>query len=252
MFELKNKNILLTGASSEIGLELAKLLAKENCNLALLARRKEVIDEQIINFEKSTGKIVSIKCDVTKKDEVKSAVSEIKNVFGKIDAAILNSGVSLPQNIKSFSSKSAEETFNVNVMGLYYFVEELIPGMIANKNGLIVGVSSLADGRGFPKSGTYCASKAAATTFLESLRIELKKYNVKVITVKPGFVKTPMTDKNNFKMPFLMGVEKAAKIIINGIKKEKRIIQFPLPTVAGAKILRLLPDSLFEFIARSY
>jgi len=252
MHSLKNNNIILVGASSGIGLELAKQLAKENCNLALLARRKDAIDEQVKYFGDFLGKIVSIKCDVTKKEEVNFAVAEAKNSLGTADVLIYNSGVSFPQNLKNFNSASAEETFKTNVIGFFNFCEVLIPEMIDNKKGLIVGVSSLADGRGFPKSGTYCASKAAMTVFLESLRTELKKYGVKVITVKPGFVKTPMTDKNNFKMPFLMPVEKAAKIILNGIKKEKRIVQFPLPTMIGSKILRALPDPIFEKIAKSY
>jgi short-subunit dehydrogenase len=113
---------------------------------------------------------------------------------------------------------------------------------------MIVGVSSMADSRGFPKSGFYNASKAAATLLLESLRIELKPFNIKVLTVKPGFVRTPMTDKNEFHMPFLMDVDKAAKIIIDGIKKEKRIIQFPVPTMIGSKIIKFMPDQLFDFL----
>ncbi len=252
MLSLKNKNIILAGASSGIGLELAKLLAKENSNLALLSRRKEVMDEQAKDFENLSGKIISIKCDVRKKQEVSSAVKEAKEFFGAVDMLIYNSGVSIPQSLKKFDSSSAEETFKTNVTGFFYFCEELIPVMIANQKGIIAGVSSLADGRGFPGSGTYCASKAAMTIFLESLRSGLKKYGIKVITIKPGFVKTPMTDKNNFKMPFIMPVEKAAEIILNGIKKEKRIIQFPLRTAIGSKLLRIIPNSIFEMMAKSY
>ncbi len=100
---------------------------------------------------------------------------------------------------------------------------------------------------GSRKSGLYCASKAAASSFLESLRVELSMHNVKVITVKPGYVKSPMTDKNEFPMPFLMEADKAAKIILRGIKKEKKIIQFPFPIVWGAKFVKLLPNSLFDY-----
>ena len=102
--------------------------------------------------------------------------------------------------------------------------------------------------RGFPKSGFYNASKSAASLLLESLRIELKPYDVKVITVKPGFVRTPMTDKNEFHMPFLMDLDHAAKIIIKGLKKEKQIIQFPWPIVIGSKIMRILPNKLFDYL----
>lgn len=248
--EITGKNILLTGASSGIGLYLAKALSKEKCNIALLARRKNTIDELASQLKGTGSNLLSIKCDVSNKDEVQSAVSEAKDKFGAIDIAILNSGISTRTSVENFSSKNAEDIFNVNVLGIVYCIEALMPHLIKNKNGMLVGVSSLAEGRGFPKSGFYCASKAAASLILESIRIELKRYNVKVLTVKPGFVKTPMTDKNNFRMPFLMDVEKAVDIIIKGIKKEKRIIQFPLPTVIGAKLLRILPDPVFDFIAK--
>jgi len=115
---------------------------------------------------------------------------------------------------------------------------------------MMVGVSSLADSRGWKGSGFYCASKAATTILLENLRVELKPFNVKVITVKPGFVETPMTAKNKFPMPFLMSAEKAARIIIKGMKKEKRVIQFPLPMVISSKLIRVVPDFLFEYFAK--
>ena len=109
-----------------------------------------------------------------------------------------------------------------------------------------VGVSSLADSKGYSKSGFYSASKAAATIYLEGLRTELIDYNVKVLTVRPGFVKTLMTDKNEFKMPFMMSTEKAAKIIIAGIEKEKRMIQFPWQMVLITRLIPSIPSSLYE------
>ncbi len=102
--------------------------------------------------------------------------------------------------------------------------------------------------RGFPRSGIYCASKAAVSTFLESFRVELKLHNIKVITVRPGWVTTPMIKKNDFKMPFLMDADKAAKIIIDGIKKEKKVIEFPFGTVLGGKIIKILPNFIFDYL----
>ncbi len=123
----------------------------------------------------------------------------------------------------------------------------LLPDFIKNKEGLLAGVSSLADNRAY---GTtfYNASKAALTIFLEGLRLDMKKHNVQVLTVKPGFVKTPMTDQNNFKMPFLLSAEDAADIILKGIEKEKKIIQFPFATVLLTRIVGLLPLSVYEFL----
>ncbi len=244
----EGKNILITGASSGIGKALAESLSKRKCNLALLSRKKDLIDE-IAEKSNGSAKIITIKCDVTNKLEVQEAFEKVKTESGsQIDIAILNAGISRRADIKKFNSSDAEKIINTNVLGIIYCVENLIQDFISRKNGTIVGVSSLADSRGFPNSGFYSASKAAATKILESLRLELKPYNVKVITVKPGFVRTPMTDKNEFKMPFLMDVDEAAKIIIKGIEKEKSVIQFPFLTALGSKILSILPNTIYDFL----
>lgn len=245
---LKNAVVLITGTSSGIGYQLARDLANEGAQLALLSRRVELLNALAHELSSKT-KIISYKCDVTIKNEVAESVLKIKKDFGKIDIAILNSGISYRSSVLEYSSETAEKTFNTNVIGAVYFIEKLLPEFISEKRGVIVGVSSLADTKGFPKSGFYSASKAALTILLESLRIELKKYNVKVITVRPGFVITPMTDKNEFKMPFLMNVEKGSKIILNGLKRDKRIIEFPWQTTLGVKFLKIIPTKWFEYLA---
>jgi len=247
---LNKKTVLITGASSGIGSGLAQAFASEKCNLILLARRKNLLDELAESLKDSGSSILTLKCDVTNKDEVKLCIDEALKHFGDIDIAVLNSGIGKSVKIQNLNSEDAEDIFDVNVLGVIKCIEFLIPGFIKSKKGMIVGVSSLAEVRGFANNGFYSASKAALSIFLESIRLELKKYNVKVITVKPGFVRTHMTDKNNFKMPFLMDLDKAVKIIINGIKKEKRIIQFPLPTVITAKILKVLPDGIYDYLSK--
>ena len=244
----KNSVILITGASSGIGYQLVKDLALEGAKLALLSRRIELLDS-LANDLKDQTIIHNYRFDVTNKVEVAETISKVKKDFGRIDIAILNSGVAFRSSVLDYKSEEAEKTFNTNVLGAVYCIEQLLPDFISEKRGAIVGISSLGDGKGFPKSGFYSASKAAFTILLESLRIELKKYNVKVVTVKPGFVKTAMTDKNEFKMPFLMSVEEGSKIILDGLKKDKRIIEFPWQTTLGAKILRMMPTKWFEAIA---
>jgi len=246
--DLNNKTVLLTGASSGIGYSLAKLLPKENCSIALLARRENILNHLANEIKIKGGQVRAYKCDVGNVDEVRNSFEQVKKDFGKIDIAILNAGVSSRTNVSKYSSYVAKEIFEANTLGIVNCVEQLLPDFIQRKEGTIVGVSSLADSRGYPRSGFYNASKAAATLLLESLRIELKPHNIKVLIVKPGFVRTPMTDKNEFQMPFLMDVDRAAKIILNGIKKEKKIIQFPLPIVIGSKIIKLIPDWLFDFL----
>jgi len=245
---LSGKVIVITGASSGMGYKLAELLAAEKAKLALIARRIEILDELKKKLAGLTD-IILIKCDVKNKTEVKDAFSKIKQHFGKIDIAILNAGRGGRYDVEEFSSVTAEETFGVNLFGIIYCIEELLPEFIPRKEGMIVGVSSIAEVRGFPRSAFYSGSKAAVTIVLEALRIELKKYNIKVLTVRPGWVDTPMIKKNEFKMYFIQDVEKAARKILRGIKKEKRIIQFPFPIIFGSLFVKILPNFLFDYFA---
>jgi len=238
--DFNNKVILITGASSGIGRELAVQLSQMNTKLALVARRKNLLDDLV------NENIIAVKCDVSKKEEVESAYKQIIEKFGKIEVAILNAGYSVRMKVEDYNSEFAEQIFGANVFGIIYCVEQLIPEMMERKDGMIVGVSSLADSKGYSKSGFYSASKAAATIYLEGLRSELRKYNIKVLTVRPGFVKTPMTDKNEFDMPLIMSPEKAVKIIINGIEKEKRMIQFPWQLVLATRLVGFVPNWIIE------
>jgi short-subunit dehydrogenase len=246
---LHDKVILLTGASSGIGYSLAKLLPKENCSLALIARRKDLLDELTKEINPDEKRTKAYKCDVSVIEEVADVYNQIKSDFGRVDIAILNAGASGRTEISNFSSKLSKEIIGANFFGITNWVDLLLIDFLKRKEGTIVGVSSIADLKGFPKSGLYNASKAAASIFLESLRIELKPYNIKVITVRPGFVRTPMTDKNEFYMPLLMNSDKAAFKILKGIKKEKKIIQFPFQMVMLAGLVRSLPKNLFEYLA---
>ncbi len=246
-----NKTVLITGASSGIGEALARNLSKENCRLALAARRIALLEKLSGELKLNGCDPLVVKCDVSKKEEVSEAWRQVKNKFGGIDVAILNSGAGHKVTVDNYDSKFAEEIFGANLFGIIYWVEQLLPEYFEKKKGTIVGISSLADNRGFSESGFYSSSKAAVSIYLEGLRVELNPYGIKVITVKPGFIKTPMTDKNNFKMPFIMSPEKAAEIILGGIKKEKRIIQFPWQTVFLSRLVGLLPGSIYEWLAGS-
>ncbi|MDX1700027.1 MAG: SDR family NAD(P)-dependent oxidoreductase [Melioribacteraceae bacterium] len=242
--EFENKVVLITGASSGIGRAIAKDLSKKEVKLALIARREDLLNE----ISPGNKNILRIKCDVSNKIQVSEAYSKIIEKFGKIDIAILNAGYSVRMTAEDFDSGLAEKIYGANVFGIIYWVEQLLPAFIERKEGMIAGVSSLADTKGYSKSGFYSSSKAAVTIYLEGLSSELRKYNIKVINVRPGFVRTPMTDKNEFEMPLLMEPEKAARIILNGMRKEKRKIQFPWQLVLLTNLLRFVPNSLFEIL----
>lgn len=248
--KFENQTILITGASTGIGKAITQKLLQKKCNLVLIARRDTFINDYVNKEKGSKAKFKIIKCDVSKKQDVENAYNLAISEFTKIDIAILNSGVGFNVTPETFNSKYAEETMNTNFMGVIYWIEQILPDMMKGKNGIIAPVSSLADNRGYSGSGFYCASKAALSIFAEGLSIDLKKHGIKVLTIKPGFVKTPMTDQNKFKMPFMISAEKSADYIISGIEKEKAIIQFPFPTVLGAKIIGLLPNWIYRILSQ--
>jgi len=251
MIFFEGKNILITGASTGIGKALVEKIRATECNLFIVSRNIDLLYKLKENSKNFPAKIFPFKCDVSQKDEVNETFKAITEITNNIDVAILNAGVGDSMTVENYDSALAEKIFGVNVLGAIYWIERLLPKMIENKSGVIAGVSSLADNRGYSQSGFYCASKAALTLYLEGLRGELADYEIDVVTIKPGFVKTPMTDKNKFKMPFIISAEKAADYIIHGLAKKKKIIQFPLPTVLGSKFLGLLPEKIFHFLQKT-
>ena len=246
----ENKTILITGASTGIGRAIGEKLLNVNCNLILIARRDDKISKWVGESKNLKAQILILKNDVTDKTNVALTYKKIEEKFNTVDVVILNSGIGESITPKNFNSQAAEKIINTNFLGVVYWIEQILPNMLEQGKGIIAPVSSLADNRGYSGSGFYCASKAALSIFAEGLAIDLKKHGIKVLTIKPGFVKTPMTDKNKFKMPFMISAEKSAAYIISGIKKEKTIIQFPLPTVLGSKIIGLLPNWFYKLLVR--
>lgn len=244
------KRAIITGASSGIGLQLARELARRGYTLALLARRAELLDA--LRGELGPGHI-AIACDVADKSAVAEAVrSAQEQLGGAFDLAVANAGVSIPGHATKFKLDDAERVIQVNVLGMIYLFDAVIPAMVERGSGNFAGVASIAGLRGLPTAGPYSASKAAMQAFLEAARIELKPYGVAVTTINPGFVATPMTEKNRFRMPFIMQPERAARIIADGIERGKRLVEFPWQMGKLMRIVRLLPDALYERITAPY
>jgi short-subunit dehydrogenase len=244
------KNVLITGASTGIGKAVAESIIGKAEYLFLTARRIELLDEIKNKNGDSNTKIIPVQCDVTIKSEVDSAYKTIMEHVDSIDVAILNAGIGYNMKPENYDFKWADKIIGTNLLGVIYWIDQLLPKFMEKKSGVIAATSSMADNRGYSGSGFYCASKAALSNYLEGLRIELRNYNIDVITIKPGFVKTPLTDKNKFIMPFRMPPEKAAKKIVKGIERGKRVIQFPWQMVLITKIIGALPGSVYEFFER--
>lgn len=244
---MSNPVVFLTGASSGIGAAVAVELARSHqARLALVARREEKLQEVAELVVQAGGEALCLACDVTDADGVRAAVRETEERFGPVDVAIANAGVGDPMPMKRFDAESTARTMRINFEGSTNVFAAVVPGMLERGCGRIVGVSSIAGFRGLPASGPYSASKAALTVMLESMRLELKGRGISVTAVHPGFVRTPMTDVNKFKMPFIVEVDRAARIIVRGSMRGKRQVEFPWQLVWLMRLARALPDWMYD------
>jgi len=245
--DLKGKVVLISGASGGMGEAIAKQLAREGCNLSLFARREEKLKKIKEGISKNKIKCIYKKCDVTNKKDVEDAVKYTYKEFKRIDIAFLNAGVLIPNPIETMDSTIIINTMKINFFGDVYFLESLFPIMKKQESAIIVATSTLPDKRGIAGWGAYGASKAAISLLMESLRAEAKqKYNIEIITVKPGSVQTPMIE--NYHRPGSISPETAADIILKGVKKGKKIIQFPLSQVLMTRIGELFPPSAYDAV----
>lgn len=224
---LKGKCVWLTGASSGIGEALAYELAQRGARVALTARRGELLEEMVSKIRQNRGEAWSFPGDVLDLEQMKNVVASIERDVGPIDVAIPNAGTHLFTQPEQFNSAEYLSIMRLNYGGVLHCLEAVIPRMLARGSGHLAPVASLAGYRGLPRAGAYGASKAALIHFMESIRFHLKPKGLTITVVNPGFVKTPLTDKNDFYMPFLISAEKSAKIICSGIERGKRTVAFP-------------------------
>jgi NAD(P)-dependent dehydrogenase (short-subunit alcohol dehydrogenase family) len=243
--------VLLSGASSGIGAALAVELARScGARLGLLARRAELVEEVGRQVEAAGGEALALPADVTDPAAVAEAARLLVERWGPVDIAIANAGVGDPMPMARFSAERAAWLMRVNWEGAMNVFGAVLPSMWERRAGQIVGVSSIAGARGLPQSGPYCASKAALSTMLEAMRLELAPRGVAVTAVHPGYVTTPMTAKNRFPMPFIWPVEKAARVMAQGIIRRRREVNFPLPMFLATRLLRWLPDWIYDLLLR--
>ena len=238
------KKIWITGASSGIGKAVAEKFAKEGWKVAVSARRKELLNELAGNQN-----IKSFPLDVTNRDQINSVFKSILNDFGNVDICFFSSGTYEPKDEQNIDPNKIKNVINVNFLGVIDCVKAVEDFFKKKKSGHISIVSSIAGYRGLPNSSGYGPSKAALTNFSESIYFDFKKFGVRVSIVSPGFIKTPLTDKNEFPMPFLKTPDYAAEKIFNGLVKSSAFeIHFPKGLTLILKFLRILPYKLYLFL----
>lgn len=197
---------------------------------------------QVVRSSRSQGEI---RIDISNDESVQQAAVQYESKYGEYDLVLVMAGFWKRMSAKKFDLAIFKEHNNTNIVGMARCAAAVLPKMISADCGTFMGVSSVAGFRGLPGSSGYGPSKAAQINFLESIRTDLVNTNVKIVTVSPGFVKTPMTDVNTFPMPFIISAERAAKIIVKGIEKKRTEIVFPIPMAISMKLARLVPASIW-------
>lgn len=239
--------VFITGASSGIGLALAARYARAGWRLALVARRAGEIEAWLQTQGLGAERASAYAADVRQVDSITAAGRACIAAQGLPDVVIACAGISVGIDTAVLSDlDQLRATFETNNLGLAATFQPFVEGMRERRSGTLVGIASVAGIRGLPGHGAYCASKAAVIAYCESLRGECRPFGVKVVTIGPGYIDTPLTRKNRYKMPFLMAPEafadKAFEAIGAGVSY--RVIPWQMGVVA--KLLRALPDALFD------
>ncbi len=236
--------MVITGASSGIGLELARLYLKRGAHVAAIARRGELLQSLAKEFP---AQVECYALDVCDTQAVQVACEDFIGRVGMPDVVVANAGVSVgtmtqhPEDIDSF-----RQVMDTNVLGMVNIFQPFVASMRMAKKGTLVGIASVAGFRGLPGAGAYSASKAAAISYLESLRVELHRSDVKVVTVCPGYIRTPMTAANPYPMPFILDADVAAERIANVIERKTAFVVIPWQMALIGFVLKRLPRWFYD------
>ncbi len=238
-------NVFITGASSGIGAALARHYAAQGAKVGLFARRQAELAALAATLP--PGAVATYAGDVRDADALARAAADFIRRFGVTDVVIANAGMSrgaLTEHAEDLPTFRA--VLDTNVLGMVHSFQPFVAAMRARRRGVLAGVASVAGFRGLPGSGAYSASKAAAIAYLESLRVELVGSGVAVVTICPGYIATPMTERNPYRMPFLLDAPRAARLIARAIERRKRYYVLPWQMALVGRVLRALPRPLYD------
>ncbi|MFQ3592651.1 MAG: SDR family NAD(P)-dependent oxidoreductase [Gemmataceae bacterium] len=246
------KVALITGASSGIGWQLAKELARIGTAVGLLARRRDLLNQLADEISNAGGTVAVAVADVADRQATVSALRGLEKQLGPCDLLIANAGVGAPTHLDPMNVPDIEKMFQVNVLGVVYSIEAVLPGMLARNRGHLVAVSSMAAYKGLPGENGYSASKAAVNNLMEGFRIRLRPLGVQVTTICPGFIATPMTARNRFRMPFLLSAAEAARRIVRALRHRPAVYNFPWQMNLLMQLVRWMPDWVIRWGMADY
>lgn len=246
----KYENALITGASSGIGRGLAVWFARRGTRVWACGRREAELATLRDEAARAGGRVEAVPMDVSRAKETIDRIQEIDRGCGGLDLVIANAGIGLESAAKKIKWENVEKMIAVNVTGASATLVAALPGMVERDRGHLVGISSIAAYRGLSRMAGYCASKAYLATFLESLRVDLKRTKVKVSAIHPGYVKSEMTASNPFKMPFLMETDPAVEGIGRAIVREASEFIIPWQWRPAMSVLKLIPNAAWDVAAR--
>jgi short-subunit dehydrogenase len=242
-------NVIITGASSGIGRALVIEASAQGAHVGVTARRAELLETLVQEVRANGGIIEAEVADVTMRENLHAAIANLVQKLGPVDMLIANAGVGIASGANPMNVDGVETMMRVNYLGAMWSIEAVLPEMLKRGRGRIAAVSSLAAYKGMPGSAGYCASKAAISSYCESLRIELRSRGISVTTVCPGFIRSPMTDRNKFPMPFLMDPDVAAKRILRAINRGTKVYNFPWMMTRMMRLTYWLPDWIMARVA---
>ena len=234
---------MITGASSGIGRSLAKTLARAGARVGLIARRGDALKELAGEIRQDGGVAAVAVADVGDRQQLRRAVDELAGALGPIDLMVANAGVGIPTTLEPVNVDVVEETIRVNVLGVVYAIDAVLPSMLARESGQIAAISSLAGYKGMPGESAYCSSKAAVNSYMEALRVQARGRGIAISTICPGFIRTPMTSTMTF-MPFVLSADQAAERIVRALARKVKVYNFPRRTAALMWVAQRLPDWL--------
>lgn len=244
--------VWITGASSGIGRALALKLAEEGYKVAVTARSHDKLLALQAEASSLSGSIVVLDGDVTNAEDMEHTIAAIEYQHGAVALAVLNAGIYLPARGEDLNHEVFDRSFAVNLHGVVNCLVPAVRHMRARGYGQVAIVSSVAGYAGLPGNAAYGATKAALINMAESLNFELDRMGIHIQLVTPGYVETPLTAKNKFAMPGILSAKEAADTIAAGLKSPSFDISFPKSLVYKAKLLKLLPYSLYFRMVRYF